>query len=59
MKAADIAILVAVLLAQPVWVYAAIQKWSRKPGATAKMLLSGCLFIAIILTGMLAAELLS
>lgn len=59
MKAADVAILVAVLLAQPAWIYAAIQQWSRKPGATARWLWSGCLFIVISLTGMLAAYLLS
>lgn len=58
MKAADIAIIAMAILALPVWVYGVRQRWPRRPGSTAKMLKSGCLFAAIILTGILAAYLL-
>lgn len=58
MKAADVAMIVTAVLAQAVWIYAVIQQWSRRPGATGKMVLSGCLFISIILTGVLIIHLL-
>jgi len=58
-RAADIPIIASAALAVPVWVYCVRQQWSRQPGATDRMLRSGCLFIAIILTGMVAAYLLT
>ena len=58
MRAADIAIFTMAALAFPVWIYAARQQWSQKPGATGRMLKSGCLFVAIIMIGMLTAYLL-
>jgi hypothetical protein len=57
-KAADIIIIGMATLSFPVWVYCVRQQWSRKPGSTARMMKSGCLFAAIILTGMFAAYLL-
>jgi hypothetical protein len=57
MKTADIAMIVAAVLAFPVWIYSVRQQWSRN-GSIAGMLGSGCLFSAIVLAGMFAAYLL-
>jgi hypothetical protein len=53
--APDIAIIAMVMLSVPVWIYSVRQQWSGEPGATARMLKSGCLFAAIIVTGMFVA----
>lgn len=58
MKAADVVIIAAAVVSFPIWVYAVRQQWSRKPGSTARMLKSGCLFGGVILIGMLSAYLL-
>jgi hypothetical protein len=57
LNAVDFVLTALVLLAIPVWIYGAIQQFSRKPGATRKGRLAGCLFIAIILTGLVIGDL--
>ena len=58
MKAADVAIIAMAALSLPVWAYGVRQQLSSMPGSSARVLKSGCLYIAIIMIGMFAAYLL-
>jgi len=56
-KLADYIIIATVILALPIWAYAARHQVSQKPGATTRML-NGCfVFITVLIVGMGAAYL--